>query len=262
MLWIDELKDLLIANGCRPIVYDSRKYCQTNPEQGLERLVAQDSPDVWLLALSSHPTQSWFAQRGLPCYVAGSSFADVALPSFDLDYRAICRHAAGVLHRLGHRRIGMLSRELQHAGDIESELGFLEGVHALSQPECSAEIIRHRDDVVSVERSLRRLLDRKEPITGLVVLNSYSYLTTASLLAQRSLGIPRDVSLISRDDDLFLQFLEPMPARYIASPHAFAMKMLGSVLQLAAGSSLNQPLKVRMLPNFSPGGSIAAPRES
>ncbi len=259
LLWIDELKDLLAANGCRAIVYESQKYYQAKPGQALERLVAQEAPEVWLLTLSSHPTQSWFAQRGLPCYVAGSSFADVALPSFDLDCRFTCRHAAGVLFRLGHQRIGLISRESQNAGDIESELGFLEGVRSFSQREDLAEVVRPREDTVSHSRALTRFLDRKEPITGIVVANSYSYLTVASLLGQRGLRIPRDVSLISRDDDLFLQYLDPLPARYVASPQAVAMKILGPILRLAAGIAVPPGQKMRMLPNFEPGGSIGRP---
>jgi DNA-binding LacI/PurR family transcriptional regulator len=258
-LWIDELKDLLLAEGGRLRVHDGRQFYQTNPNRALERLIDQHRHEAWVLTLSSEAMQRWFARRGLPCLIAGSTYPDVALPHYDLDYRAICRHAAGVLLRLGHRRIGLLNRESRRAGDVDSELGFQEGVRAWPTGNATAEISYHRDDVESVARALGRLLDRREPPTGLLVSNSYAYLAAASLLAQRGMRIPQDISLISRDDDPFLRSLAPAPARYVVSPHAFAKKMLAPILRLLeqeAGVKAPAPL----LPKFAAGGSVAAPK--
>jgi DNA-binding LacI/PurR family transcriptional regulator len=104
-------------------------------------------------------------------------------------------------------------------------------------------------------------LDRKNPTTGLVVSNSYAYLATTSVLAQRGLRIPRDISLISRDDDPFLGVLAPAPARYVVSPHAFAKKVIGSLLQLVARETFTlTPAQAMLQPKFSLGGSVARAR--
>jgi DNA-binding LacI/PurR family transcriptional regulator len=50
------------------------------------------------------------------------------LPFRDLDHRAICRHAAGILLGLGHRKLALVMQKSRRAGDLESEAGFLEGV--------------------------------------------------------------------------------------------------------------------------------------
>lgn len=258
-LWIDQLKDLLLEEGCRLRVHDGRQYYQTNPNRALERLVDQHAHEAWVLTLSSEAMQRWFARRQLPCLVAGSTFPDVALPHYDLDYRAICRHAAGVLLRLGHRRLGLLNRESRRAGDVDSEEGFREGVARWPAPDATAEIAYHRDDVESVSRALTRLFDRRAPPTALLVSNSYAYLAAASVLAQRGLRIPRDVSLISRDDDPFLPYLAPSPARYVVSPHAFATRMLAPILRLLARETdVHAPAP--LLPKFFAGGSVAASR--
>ncbi|MCX6950799.1 MAG: substrate-binding domain-containing protein [Verrucomicrobia bacterium] len=257
-LWIDELKDLLIEEGYRLRIHEGRQYYQTNPARALERLVEQNTHGAWVLTLSSESMQRWFARRGVPCLVAGSTFPDIRLPHYDLDYRAICRHAAGVLLRLGHRRLALLNRESPRAGDVDSELGFIEGVKASSQSDTTTEIAYHRDDVESVARALKRLLDRKSPPTALVVCNSYAYLSTVSLLAQRGLRVPQDISLISRDDDPFLASLAPAPARYVLDPHTFAKKMLGALLQLLNRSpALRAPPP--LLPKFTSGGSASVP---
>jgi DNA-binding LacI/PurR family transcriptional regulator len=259
-LWIDELKDLLMEEGSRLRLHEGPQYYQTNPSRALERLVAQYPHDAWVLVLSSEAMQQWFTRRQVPCLVAGSTYPDVSLPHCDLDYRAICRHAAGVLLRLGHRRIGLLNRESRRAGDVDSELGLLEGVRAASRLEAVAEIAYHRDDVDSVARALKRLFDRREPPTALVVCNSYAYLAAASLLAQRGLRIPDDVSLISRDDDPFLRSLAPAPARYVVSPHATAKRMIGPILRLINREPITR-LSPPLIPKFFAGKSVGPPRE-
>lgn len=73
--------------------------------------------------------------------VLGSPFEGVPLPFVDIDRRAICRHAVGVLARLRHRRICYFSRTTDAAGDFLSEQGFEE-----SRPLFNAvdiQVVRH-----------------------------------------------------------------------------------------------------------------------
>ena len=257
-LWIDELKDLLIEEGYRLRIHEGRQYYQTNPARVLERLIGQHAHSAWILTLSSEAMQRWFARRRTPCLVAGSTYPDIALPHYDLDNRAICRHAAGILLRVGHRRLALLNRESRRAGDVDSERGFIEGVRRSPHRDATAVIAYHRDDVDSVARAVRTLLERNNPPTALVVSNSYAYLSTASVLAQRGLRVPQDISLISRDDDPFLASLVPEPARYLVDPHSFAKKIVGSLLQILNRSApLRSPTP--LLPKFAAGGSTSAP---
>jgi DNA-binding LacI/PurR family transcriptional regulator len=257
-LWIDELKDLLIEEGYRLRIHEGRQYYQTNPARVLERLIGQHAHSAWILTLSSEAMQRWFARRRTPCLVAGSTYPDIALPHYDLDNRAICRHAAGILLRVGHRRLALLNRESRRAGDVDSERGFIEGVRRSPHRDATAVIAYHRDDVDSVARAVRTLLERNNPPTALVVSNSYAYLSTASVLAQRGLRVPQDISLISRDDDPFLASLVPEPARYRVDPHSFAKKIVGSLLQILNRSApLRSPTP--LLPKFAAGGSTSAP---
>jgi DNA-binding LacI/PurR family transcriptional regulator len=257
-LWIDELKDLLIEEGYRLRIHEGRQYYQTNPARVLERLIGQHAHSAWILTLSSEAMQRWFARRRTPCLVAGSTYPDIALPHYDLDNRAICRHAAGILLRVGHRRLALLNRESRRAGDVDSERGFIEGVRRSPHRDATAVIAYHRDDVDSVARALRTLLERNNPPTALVVSNSYAYLSAASVLAQRGLRVPQDISLISRDDDPFLASLVPEPARYRVDPHSFAKKIVGSLLQILNRSApLRSPTP--LLPKFAAGGSTSAP---
>jgi LacI family transcriptional regulator len=253
-LWIDELRGMLIEDGYRLRIHAGRQYYQPRSTAALEKLVRQNGHEAWVLTLTSETMQRWFASRGVACVVAGSIYETSKLASVDIDYRASCRHAAGVLMRLGHRRLALLNHASRRAGEIESEQGFLEAVRKSSHGEATAEVVYHQDGVKAVTQAFHRLFSRAEFPTGLLVCNSYAYLTIASLLADRRLMVPKDVSLISRDDDPFLSSLYPEPARYVTSAHVFAKRLLASVLQLTQGEDVRQRC-VRLMPKFTLGAS-------
>lgn len=204
--------------------------------------------------------QRWFARSKVPCLVAGSLYPGIELPFCDFEYRAICRHAVGVLVRLGHRRIAFLNHEHPRAGELAGESGFSDGVRASAHCLNFASILYHRDDVESVRRALDRLCRHRDGLpTGLVVSSSYSYLAVITLLAQMQLRVPQDVSLISRDDDALLSAIFPLPARYIVNPSTFARRLIQPLSRLIRGLPV-VAAENYFLPKFYPGGSTAAPR--
>jgi len=190
--------------------------------------------------------------------VAGSIFRGVELPFCDLDYRAVCRHATGVLLRLGHRRIALLNRDDPRAGELAGEQGFLEGIGASNHSDATAEIVYHRDDVESVSRALKKLRESKHGFpTALIVSSASAYLSVITLLASKRLRVPQDVSLICRDGDPLLNAVFPTAARYTASPHAFARRLIHPLSGLTRGLPVAHSQNY-FLPKFNSGGSIAA----
>lgn len=257
-LWIDELRAMLSERGVRLHVFHGRQYFRANPGLALHKLVAQQPHGCWILTLSTLAVQEWFSGEGLPCIVAGSVHGGLDLPFRDLDHRASCRHAAGYLLGLGHRRLAMLIAKSRLAGDLESEAGFLEGARNPSHPEASAVLAHHDGTVAGITLALRRLLDRAPSPTALLVPNAYHYLTVASRLAQLGRRVPQEVSLISRDEDPFLSFVVPAPARYVVNPRSMARSLLAAVLEVLDGQPVSQR-GVRLMPEFFKGESTTAP---
>ena len=255
---IDGLKDHLAGSGYRLRVHLGEQYYTRHPQPALERLVDQNAHDAWVLMRSSQTMQQWFANRGVCCVVSGSLYPGIDLPFCDIDHRAISRHAAEVLIRLGHRRIGLLSYESICAGFVNSQAGFLEGAETAGHGEVSAEIAWHGNDFDTVDRGLRRLLGRRYPPTGIVVDGSHAYLAVTSLLIQRGIRIPRDISLICRHDDAFMQFLAPAPARYILNPQSDAKDISGMLHRLMTGQKAGR-MQSLWFPRFIANQSIGAP---
>jgi DNA-binding LacI/PurR family transcriptional regulator len=254
-LLIDDLREELFDQDVRLSLHVSSACYQANPEHALEKLVSKNRHDCWILVLSNEALQRWFMLRGIPCLVTGSVFPGIRLPSVDSDHRSICRHAVGKLISLGHRRIVFFNRDLRAAGDLESEDGFLQGARASSHSDVKAWVVYHDDNRESVGNLITKLLAVPEPPTGLIIANSYCYLSVMSTLARRGYRVPEDFSLISREDDAFLAYMDPEPARYLNPSSRHARKVMTMIRPLLEGGIPNlEP--VRLTPQFAPGGSI------
>ena len=257
-LWIDDMRALLSERGMRLRVFHGHHYFAANPGPSLQKLVTRNPHGCWILMLANETVQRWFSKNAIPCIVAGSTYPGLDLPFRDLDHRAMCRHAAGVLLGLGHRRLVMLAQKSRRAGDLESEAGFLEGVRQSPHENAEAVVIYHDESIASVAHAVRRILKLQPPPTALLVVHPHYYLAVASRLAQGGVRIPQEISMISRDDDPFLSFIVPVPARYVVSPHVMAKSLLRPVLELLEGNPVTQRASL-IMPEFLRGESIAAP---
>lgn len=256
LLWINRLKSMLIENGVRLLAFDGHKFFSRQPGAALEKLVAQQSVASWILATSTESAQRWFCENKVPCVIAGSCHPGIDLPFVDLDHYALCRHAAGVLLAAGHRRVALLNERSGRAGDMESEAGFVAGVRESRRASAVPLVMYHDHSAASLSRVLNRLLDMPNPPTALLVSNSATYLTVISVLAQRCLRVPGDISVVPRDDEPFLSFLVPAPSRYTGSANVYAKKILKPLMQVLHGEAVS-PRGTRIIPSYTKGGSLA-----
>ncbi len=257
-LWIDDMRALLSERGVRLRVFHGHHYFASNPGPALEKLVARNPHGCWILMLAGEHVQRWFSKNEIPCIVAGSTHPGVSLPFRDLDHRAMCRHAAGVLLGLGHRRLVMLTQKSRRAGDLESEAGFIEGVRQSRHTDAEASVMYHEETVAGIAQTVRRILKLQPSPTALLIVHPHYYLAVASRLAQAGVRSPAEISLISRDDDPLLSFVVPVAARYVVSPHVMAKSLLRPVLELLEGNVVTQRTSL-IMPEFFRGESIASP---
>lgn len=255
ILRIDEFRAMLSERGCQLHVMHGRQYFRPTPGPALEKLVRQHPHGCWILMLANAACQQWFARQGLPCVIAGTRHAGVDLPFRDLDHRAACRHAAGVLLALGHRRLAFIAQESPFAGDIESEAGFVDGVRSSRHANATATICRHNATAASITQALKRLMAPPAHPTALVVPNAYRCLAVVSGLARLGWRVPEQVSVISRDEDPLLSFLVPEVARYVVSPQARARSLLQPVLELLEGGTVSKRA-AWLMPQFVRGASV------
>jgi DNA-binding LacI/PurR family transcriptional regulator len=258
-VWIDDLRAMLAENGYGLQLFTGPSYLSARPETALRKLVTAHKNNCWILVNCREAAQRWFMSERIPCLIAGTPAPGVQLPSVDTDYNALCRHAAGMMLSLGHHRLGLLMWRTPRGGDIESERGFREGVAAAGAVQPVITVLQHDDSAESVDTVIKRKMVTAHRPTALLVPNPHHYLTVSSRLSLLGLRVPEDVSLISRDDDRFLSFLRPQPARYQISSHVLAKQRLRFVLRLLRGDDLASSAK-RLMPDFVRGGTLAPPK--
>ncbi|MDB6116700.1 MAG: transcriptional regulator [Verrucomicrobiaceae bacterium] len=125
------------------------------------------------------------------------------------------QHAARQFLSRGHRRLAVVGPEMDKAGDVRT----LEAFRAACAQTPSAQVIKigHDGTPEGIQRCLAAMLKKPLP-TGLLVAQPRNLLTVMSFLARRGVNVPRDISIISRDSESFLDFLVPLPARYVVAP--------------------------------------------
>lgn len=253
------LRDLLHVNGFRLEIHSGRRYFSPRPSGALAGLVAQFPHDGWILASTTRACQEWFGAQRIPAVVFGTAHEGVDLPCVDLDMRATSRHAANVLLRKGHRRVVLIMEDTDWAGLQRTEQGFLEGVRQFGD-EATAQVFKHDGQVASLQRVVARLLQPPAP-TALYIVNPYHYLTVASVLAAKGLDVPRDMSLLCRDDETCLRYLPVTPSRYVRSDPLLAKALFAGLIRHFAPDSRETPAKsVLLLPQFNEGASLAVCR--
>ncbi len=251
LFWIDEVRSHLAKMGQHLEVHTSGAVASTHPEKAIESIVQSNPSTLWILLLSSPNVQSWFYHHKIPCIVTGSCAQNVSLPSIDVDYRAACRHAAGVFRQHGHQNLALVVPSDGLAGDADSEDGFIDGCRNGPPPL----IIRHdglRDNLI---RRLDRVLRQKSPPTGFLVARAGHTLTLISYLMQRGFKIPEECAIISRDDEPFLDFVTPSVTRYRTDRQAFARRLSRTILQISRTGSIS-PKPIRLIPDILPGQTV------
>jgi DNA-binding LacI/PurR family transcriptional regulator len=197
--------------------------------------------------------QRWFALRRLPCLVVGSCIPGMKIPSIDIDYRASCRHAGGLLHGKGHRNIVLILPRGNTVGEAETEAGLREAIR--DEENATLQVIRHDGTAASLTNFLDKALNSKNPPTCCVVARALHVLTVVTHLLRRGKRIPQDIAVISRDDEPFLSHLTPNVTRYAINSSRFTRRISLAARQLAEAGSL-PPKSIRLMPQYRPGESI------
>jgi len=257
ILWIDQLRAMLGERGCRLHTFHGRKFAQRDPGRVLQRLLAQQPHKCWILLLSAEAVQKWFEKQKVPCVVAGTIYAGIDLPYCDLDHRAVCRHAAGLLLSRGHRQMALVIQKSRRAGDLESEAGFTEGIRQSAHTDTEVMIGYHDATAAGIVTTVKRLMQRQPTPTALLVNNPFHYLTVVGSLVRLGYRVPEDVSVMSRDGEPYFSYLIPAPTHYAIDPRQFARSLLVPVLQLLQGGAVTKRA-LHIMPEFQAGQSVTS----
>lgn len=247
--WIEATEARLSSEGwswrvlVEPGVYRGR------PAVALATLTKNQKDGVWILHRSTPAMQRWFQESGASCVLAGSRHEGIALPQVEIDYGAVSRHAAGRFLARGHRRFAVLRPEAAFAGDDESVASFRDACGDLKVDE-----IRCRALSFDVAKAVQAMLRKTPRPTALYVLHADHCLTALTSLQQAGIAIPRDLSLICREDAPYLSWLCPEPSRYRHSAKLFASRLAALVV---GGRRMSRTKASLIMPTAVEGATLA-----
>lgn len=261
VLQIDHLRARLQREGVRLEVYCGPRCYAPQVPSGLAEMVRRNPHDCWVVLFSNAEIQQWFQEHGVPMVIAGSAYEGIELPSVDIDFLAIGRHACGMLFARGHRQIALIVSH-QRSGGVSPgiaalERGLREAFAAGRHPDRALTVMLPEDRPADVCSAIDRLWRLPQPPTALLVGRSNTLLSTITHLGQRQLVVPRDLSIIVSHDEPYFDEIVPALTHYEWNADRFALHLQRMIDQLLHHSPVSQPC-VRIMPRFVPGSSLAA----
>ena len=254
LLEVDRIRDALADKGGSLEVIAPGWYEQKNPAKRLEALVDEEPCSAWILLRSSAAVQAWFMKSGIPALIRGYPHPGISLPHLDVDWRATAHHAAGLLWRMGHRRVVILSPAEPLMG-VEAAV---RGVMELGEPDFEATVLIENGSPSGVGRVLARALNFKTPPTAIIATRPRQAATALTWLATQGLQVPQHLSLITLAREPFLDHLVPEITGYHVDPEAVAKLVVRRLERIAAGDP-NPGGNVWITPETVKGASLARP---
>ena len=221
-------------------------------------MTADHAAEAWILHRTTAPMQRWFADKKLPCLLHGQP-QGVDLPTVDVDYTAVGRHAGGVLIRRGHRDVVILRPHASLRGLDMAEAGLREAFadhrgEALPAPATLRE--PEEGGAAALAGRIGRLMRSARRPTALVLTRTRQALTVLSWLASQRMRVPDDLSLLSLDYSQQFDHLVPVISCYKSDPENTARIVFRKVIEIASsGAAVRSPPAI--MPDFVAGGSVA-----
>ena len=253
---ISELRAHLAEQGFATMIFICQGRSESVRRRKLETFLLQTRVVCCLLHSGSRELQQWFAAHSIPALLLGSCYASVRLPSLDVDYRSVCRHAAGVFLAKGHKRLALIVPDSELAGDLDSEAGFLEAVAQSSQSdELHTVVVRHNGTAKNIGAKLDTLFGSSRAPTALLVAKPQDVFIVIIYLLKRGLTVPNKISLIARDPDSLFGKVDPPVSHYRFDLDGYNHRLTRLMVQMVNQGYL-PPESNMVFPRFFAGGTV------
>jgi len=183
---------------------------ETDPEKTRRYLQAGNVDGALILSHHSDDRSYVALSRTLPVVFGGrpARHDDGPDPVYvDVDNTAAARAVTELLIASGRRRIATIAGPANMTAGLDRLSGFTAALRDAGLP---TDLVEHGDFTpASGASAMERLLDRGEPIDGLFAASAQMADGALSVLRTRGLVVPRDLGVVTFDDDYFAQRATP-----------------------------------------------------
>ena len=152
-------------------------------------------------------------RKNIPLCSVGSIIPGNENISFDTNHVLVSKNAIKYLHRLGHRKIGIitpLSNDEEPVSSQKRDLGLMYGMYECGLPLNPDWMITLKEDsLTELQDKLAGLRRRNDLPTAFLIAQHRNILGVYQILRRMGLQIPEDVSLIGFDDPDYAAYLSP-----------------------------------------------------
>lgn len=258
LVYLDELRYFFARKGIEVVVHRA-PFHPRRISVHFQRMVIGFPHALWILISPTDPIQQWCMQHRIPAMMIGNRSEAYAMPAVSLNTRAACRHAVGRMLAKGHRRIALILPIHEKGEEEESRRGFSEAIEeSPHRDEVTARLEVHHETKESIRRMVDRLVALKERPTAWLICRQGHYMTIHSYLLGLGTRIPKEISLISRDTDIYLGDLDPEPCRYASDTTHLARVVARYAQRLMDGKADGHPQGelVLIVPDFVEGETL------
>lgn len=249
-----ELRHALSEAGY-PAHFSSKSLLDLKMNLGrVQRMVAQEEADAWVIFAGSKEILSWFAEQPLPAFAYGGRRRTVEIAGAGPDKRIGQKALVERLVALGHRRIVILAREERRKPTPALfEKTFLERLEMHGIPTGPYNLPEWDDSSEGLFKCLDRCFEVTPP-TAIFIEEMAIFVAAQHHLAQRGIIAPRDVSLICGDPDPAFDWCRPSIAHISWDSRVLVRRILRWANEIALGKDSRRQLAIKS--TFVDGGTI------
>lgn len=220
----------------------------------LARFVRKHPTDAWVVVAGSRAVLEWFAEQPIPAFAMFGRSSGLPMAGATVRKSAGMADAVRRLVDYGHRRIVMLVREDRrkpYPGGLEQT--YLDTLETLGIKTGSYNLPDWTDTVDDFHRCLDSLFGHTPP-TALLIDEAPLFFAAQQFLAERNLVAPRDLSMLSLDQNVCFNWCRPSIAHIRWRSRPLVSRIVRWADNVARGGEdrRNTPIKAE----FVDGGTI------
>ena len=175
----------------------------------VSRFVKKTKADAWLVVASPRDVLEWFIEQAIPAFALFGRRRGLPIAGAGPEKNEAMIATLNHLIKLGHSRIVLLTRKARRLPKPgATETLFLEHLAAHDITPSAYNLPDWEETVEGFQEGLKALF-RVTPPTALIVDEVQFFLAAQQFCANMHLRIPEDISLISTDDNPYLDWFTP-----------------------------------------------------
>lgn len=258
LIIFDEIRRIYSAQQIDFDLYSSPYLKGNQVSSQFKKIFTENHRDCWILVSPTIPMQLWCEEHQVPAIILGTTRESSRIPSVGIDHYALCKHAAGEILRHGHQQIALILPPKGQFDDEQGVHGFLDGIRQSHDFHGNVLLEKHDTTREGVCRLANRLLKTTPLPTAWLVFRQGHFFTLFTHLLRAGVKVPRDISLICRDADLYIHDLVLDPTCYYGDVRVVARHAARLATRYVTGQC-KPGERINLMPDFLPGQTLGKP---